>query len=238
MRLQVYLSHNGVCSRRRALILIQAGHVEVNNKEITEPSYLIDPKKDQVSVDGDRIKTATYDYIVLNKPKGFTTTKADRHATRTVYDLLPVQYRHLASVGRLDRDSEGLLLLTNDGEVNYHLTHPKFQTIKKYFVQINGRLEFIHKSKLEAGIFLDGKRTAPAKINLSRKTKDFTTLYMIIHEGKYRQIRRMFAKMKYKVAYLQRVQHGPLLLSSLKLGRWRQLVRDEKKQLLRYCQDK
>lgn len=227
IRLQVFLSHNGVCSRREALNIIKDRRVTVNGRVCWEPSTPVNPDKDHVSLDGKRIKTKTYAYILLNKPTGFTTTKADRYAKNTVLDLLPRKYHHLSPVGRLDRDTEGLLLLTNDGDVAYQLTHPKFNVDKTYFARVEGRLEIEKKARLERGVFIDGKRTAPAKIKKGRFLKGQTELTITIHEGRKRQIRIMFAKMKHRVTYLKRLVQGPLILGPLKKGEWRLLKREE-----------
>ena len=227
LRLQVFLSRNGVCSRRQAMDIIKEGHVKYNGQICREPSTMVDSGKDHVFVDGKRVKGKRYDYILLNKPVGYTTTKSDRHAEKTVLDLLPRKFHHLSPAGRLDRDTEGLLLLTNDGDTAYCLTHPKFNIEKTYFVRIRGRLLPDKKSRLERGIVIGGKRTAPAKIKNVRALKDNTELKMIIHEGRKRQIRVMFAKEGYKVIYLKRLMQGPLVLGASKKGAWRLLNRQE-----------
>src|SRR5438067_231742 len=136
LRLQVFLSHSGVCSRRKAMELIQQGFVQVNGQEIREPSTPIDPKKDKVEVKGRPVVSKAYEYVMLNKPKGYVTTTADFPGEKSVLDLLPKELQHLNPVGRLDKDTEGLLLLTNDGDVAYRLTHPKFRIDKVYLVKI------------------------------------------------------------------------------------------------------
>ncbi len=227
LRLQVFLSRNGVCSRRQAMDVIKDGHVRFNGHTCVEPSTLVDPDRDHVFVDGKRVKSKKYDYILLNKPSGYTTTKADRHAERTVLDLLPKKYHHLSPVGRLDRNTEGLLLLTNDGDTAYCLTHPKFNVEKVYFVRTRGKVSMDKKVRLERGVFVDGKRTSPAKIRSMRSLKDMTELKITIHEGRKRQIRVMFAATGYKVVYLKRLIQGPLSLGLLKKGEWRLLKRQE-----------
>ena len=223
MRLQVFLSHNGVCSRRKALELIFQGHVAVNGRIMTEPSADVDPGRDKISVNGREIETKAYTYILLNKPSGYVTTKEDRFAAQTVFDLLPPVMRHLAPVGRLDKDTEGLLLLTNDGDLAYQLTHPKFQIKKVYFVRIEGKLDLEKKRKLEQGILLDDQKTAPAGVEQIKYGKNQTEFYLTIHEGRKRQIRRMLAKIGHAVVYLKRVAQGPLQLGNLKSGQWRLL---------------
>ncbi|MCK5180016.1 MAG: rRNA pseudouridine synthase [Candidatus Omnitrophica bacterium] len=227
LRLQVFLSRNGVCSRRQAMDIIKEGHVKFNGQICREPSSSVDPSRDHVFVDGKRVQGKRYDYILLNKPAGYTTTKSDQYAQKTVLDLLPRKFRHLSPAGRLDRDTEGLLLLTNDGDTAYQLTHPKFNVDKTYFVRVSGNLEIEKRKKVERGVVIDGKRTAPAKIKNIKPLKNVTELMITIHEGRKRQVRFMFAKVGHKVLYLKRLMQGPLVLGALKKGTWRLLNRQE-----------
>ena len=227
LRLQVFLSRNGVCSRRQAMDIIKDGHVRFNGQICREPSTLVDSSRDHVFVDGKRVQSKRYDYILLNKPAGYTTTKSDQHAEKTVLDLLPRKFRHLSPAGRLDRDTEGLLLLTNDGDTAYQLTHPKFNVDKTYFVRVSGNLEIEKRKKVERGVVIDGKRTAPSKIKNIKPLKNVTELMITIHEGRKRQVRFMFAKVGHKVLYLKRLMQGPLVLGALKKGTWRLLNRQE-----------
>ncbi len=231
-KLQIFLSHNDECSRRAAMDLIKEGMVTVNDQLVTEPSIQIDPQKDKVFINGKRIKQKQYEYIMLNKPSGYVTTKADPHASKTVYQLLPKKYHFLAPVGRLDKDTEGLLILTNDGDVTQKLTHPRYKSDKNYYVKVRNRLEIKERLKIENGVFLDGRKTAKAKIKVIRMKRDFTECLITIREGRKRQVRRMFAAVKHKVTFLKRVSQGPLVLGSLKTGAWRNLNEKEKKQLL------
>lgn len=232
IRLQVFLSRNGVCSRRQAMDMIKEGKVSVNGTKILEPSFAVHPQVDRISVGNKIIKSRTFDYILLFKPKGYVTTKADKFAKKTVFDLLPKQFQHLVPVGRLDKDTEGLLLLTNNGDVAHRLTHPRFKIDKVYYVEIKGLLEQKSKVRLEKGIYVLGKRTAPAKISNTQRKKDKTSLLITVHEGKKRQIRIMFSKMGHKVIYLKRIVLGPIKLGSLKSGRFRVLSKNEIQQLL------
>lgn len=227
MRLQVFLSRNGVASRRDALDLIKKGNVELNGKTVYEPSTDVDENCTGVSVDGERVKPRKFVYVMLNKPKGYMTTKEDKFADRTVYDLLPKKLGHLAPVGRLDKDTEGLLLLTNDGDAAYKLTHPKFNVDKTYYVVLRERLEHQKRLKVEQGVYLDGIKTLPAKIKIIKLLRDRTELNITVHEGKKRQIRRMFANVKTKVQYLKRLAQGPLKLGNLKTGCARELTLKE-----------
>lgn len=223
IKLQLFLSRNGACSRRKALELIQKGHVTVNGRKVDEPSMQIIADQDKVTLDGKEVSSKKYAYILLNKPKGFVTTVADRHAQKTVMDILPQPWRHLNPAGRLDKDTEGLLLLTNDGDSAYKLTHPKFNVDKIYYVEIEGRLREDHKTELEEGILIEGKKTSPARISQIKHSGEMTSLEITIHEGRKRQIRVMFAKIGYKVVYLKRLAQGPLKLGSLRKGQWRPL---------------
>ncbi len=227
LRLQVFLSRNGVCSRRQAMDIIKEGRVKFNGQICREPSAPVDSSRDHVFVDGKRVQVKRYDYVLLNKPAGYTTTKFDRHAQKTVLDLLPRKFRHLSSVGRLDRDTEGLLLLTNDGDAAYQLTHPKFNVDKTYFARVSGNLEMDKRKKVESGVVLDGKRTAPAKIKKVKPLKNVTELMITIHEGRKRQVRFMFSKVGHRVIYLKRLIQGPLVLGALKKGEWRLLNQQE-----------
>jgi len=231
MRLQVFLSHNGVCSRRKAMDLIQDGHVMVNGDVVKEPSTQINPMIDQVSVDHQLVTEKKYDYVLLNKPKGLITSKARDAGHQNIYDLLPKTYHHLAPVGRLDRDTEGLLLLTNDGEVTYQLTHPRFNIDKTYFVRVQGRLDLATKLKLQKGIYIGRHKTAPAKIQILKPTAYETEFLLTIHEGQKRQIRIMMAIVDHKVKYLKRIAQGPLTLGPLKPGFYRRLSDGEIRKL-------
>ena len=231
MRLQVFLSHNGVCSRREAMKVVMDGRVKVNGKVVAEPSTPVDPYNDEIFVDGKEIVEKQNTYIMLNKPAGYVTTKEDRHAERIVLDLLPPKMRHLHPVGRLDKDTEGLLLLTNDGNLTHQLTHPKFHIDKTYFVRILGQLSPANKTRLEKGIDLNGEKTLPAKIAQVDHQSKHTEFLMTIREGRKRQIRLMLAEGNNKVIYLRRLSHGPLKLGELRKGSWRPLTQDELEQL-------
>jgi 23S rRNA pseudouridine2605 synthase/16S rRNA pseudouridine516 synthase len=227
MRLQVFLAKCGVSSRRTAATLIKGGKVRVNRETILVPSYNIEPDKDQVTVTGKKVVRKEKVYLLLNKPAGITSTKKDRFAKKTVLDLLPPYYRHLHLVGRLDKMSRGLLLLTNDGELTYRLTHPRFETWKTYEVFLDRLPKAQEITKLKDGVILDGKPTAPCKI----KKKSGRHLEVTIYEGRKRQIRRMFTQIGYKVTDLKRTQEGSLKLKGLAEGTWRLLSTAEVERL-------
>jgi len=221
--LQVYLSHNGVCSRRDAMDLIKDGRVKVNGKKTLEPSTDVTGDED-ITVDGQPILSKQYTYVMLHKPEGYTTTKDDPFAKKTVMELLPSSMRHLSPVGRLDRDTEGLLLFTNDGNWAQSITHPKFDLDKTYIARIKGELNKANQKKLEAGIIMEGRKTAPCRIADVRYNNGETELSITIHEGRKRQVRTMFYLVGHKVMYLKRIAIGKLGLKDLALGKWRELT--------------
>jgi len=227
MRLQVFLSKSGVCSRRSAVDIIRSGKARVNNRKILEPSFNIDTAKDIVFLNDKKISLKEEIYIMLNKPRGVTTTNKGRFAKRTVMDLLPPRMSHLNPVGRLDKDTTGLLLLTNNGDLINRLTHPRYNIEKLYEARLDARLKDADRAALERGIDLDGERTAPCRIQLREKSN----LEIVLHEGKKRQIRRMFSKMGYKVLDLKRSKEGSLALAGLGEGRWRALTEKELREL-------
>jgi len=226
MRLQVFLSHNGVCSRRAAMDLIQAGRVMINNRIVKEPSTPV-TGEEEIKVDGQKIGAKEYAWVMLNKPAGYTTTKDDIHADKTVMDLLPSHLRHLAPVGRLDRDSEGLLLLTNDGDLAFRLTHPKFHADKTYLVRVKGELTKAKQAKMEGGIIVEGKKTAPCRILEVKYNGTDTEFKITLNEGRKRQIRMMAKSIGHFVNYLCRLSMGKLQLGDLPKGQWRILTKEE-----------
>ena len=226
LRLQVFLSRQGVCSRRKAMLLIQEGRVKVNSKVVTEPSLFVNGTE-KIEADGKPIIVRSHEYLLLNKPAGYVTTREDRFAEKTVLDLLPPELRYLHPVGRLDKETEGLLLLTSDGELTHQLTHPRHEIDKIYFVRAVGSLSGSEKAQLERGIILGAEKTASAQIADLRFDGKNSEFLMTIHEGRKRQIRLMLGQLGHKVIYLKRVQQGPLSLRDLKIGTWRRLTSEE-----------
>jgi len=208
------------------MAIIQAGRVKVNGRTIKEPSTPVDGSED-ITVDGQKIGAKEYSYVMLNKPAGYTTTKDDMHAHKTVMDLLPSSMRHLAPVGRLDRDSEGLLLLTNDGDLAFHLTHPKFHADKTYLVRVKGELTKPKQSKLESGTIVEGKKTAPCRIMEVKYNGTDTEFKITLNEGRKRQVRMMAKSVGHHVMYLCRLSMGKLQLGALPKGSWRILTQEE-----------
>ena len=223
MRLQVFLSHSGVSSRRASKNIISSGRISVNHKKVFNASFKIDPEKDKVFLDNKRITIKEKIYIMLHKAKGVTTTKSDPFADKTVMECLPDKFRHLNPVGRLDKDTTGLLVLTNDGELINRLTHPRYQVEKLYGLRLDKRLTLQDKAKIEKGFILEEKHTAPCKIKL----KEGLNLEITMREGRKRQIKRMFKKIGYNVIALKRLKEGGLGLGSLPEGKWRFLTNEE-----------
>ncbi len=236
MRLQVFLSHNGVCSRREAMTVIQAGRVTVNGKVIHEPSTAVEGHE-IIAVDGKIIEVKSYTYIALHKPVGVTTTKDDPHAKETVMDLLPKQLQHVVPVGRLDKDSSGLLLLTNDGNLAHHLTHPSFHQSKTYEVVLTGHVNKQKIDQLKVGIVIEGVKTLPCTIkdvvyNGDQTNRPETSMTVILRQGRKRQIRLMANAVGHHVIELKRVAIGSLTLANLAVGKWRMLTSHEVKALM------
>lgn len=223
MRLQVFLAHAGVCSRRSALSLIQSGRVSIGRKIIFEPSYQVRESEENVTLDGKAVLLPQAAYVLLNKPKGVVTTTRDRFAPRTVLDLLPRTLKHLHPAGRLDKDTTGLLLLTNDGLLTHRLLHPSFETEKTYRATLDRDISEGDIARLQKGVVLDGKKTAACRI----KRMSARELEIVLHEGRKRQIRRMFALLRYRVLELSRIRQGSLTLGDIKIGAWRFLSREE-----------
>ena len=225
-RLQKLLSAAGVCSRRAAEGYITAGRVTVNG-EVAELGRRADPERDEICLDGVPVGgRATSVYILLNKPRGYVTTLSDEKGRQTVADLVRDCGARVYPVGRLDLDSEGLLLMTNDGALMQHLLHPSGEIHKTYHVSVYGTVEGAAQ-RLSAITDLDGESIRPAQVEVLRQTKQTAELSITIHEGKNRQIRRMCAVCGLTVKRLRRVQEHTLTLDDLPLGTWRYLTADE-----------
>lgn len=231
-RLARFLAHAGVASRRHAEYLIASGRVQVNGVTIREQGSRVDPARDTVLVDGQVIQaTSRQVYILLHKPAGYLSTVSDPQGRRTVLDLLPAELRKLRvyPVGRLDSDTSGLLLLTNDGDFALHLTHPRYALDKHYEALVQGQPSGAALHGLRHGVVItedNGRRykTAPAKIGPIHHDGDLTLLSLTIHEGRKRQVRRMLATVGLPVLELKRVGIGTLTLGSLSAGKWRYLT--------------
>jgi 23S rRNA pseudouridine2605 synthase len=228
IRLNKFLSQAGVASRRAADRLIEEGRVKVNGRVVQELGSKIDDQKDRVKIDGKKIeKDERLVYILLNKPAGYLVTLKDPFGRPTVLDFLPSLKKRVFPVGRLDSDSEGILLLTNDGELANRLTHPRYNIKKTYIVKIKGEPDLARLIKLEKGIFLDGEKTAPAKVVLLAHNPKKSLLKIEIHEGRKREVRRMCEAIGHTVLELRRIAFAGLTLGKLKSRQWRYLSGNE-----------
>ncbi len=239
-RLQKVLSTAGVASRRASEELIRQGRVSVNGVVVSTLGTKADPHRDEIRVDGRRIKTsAPLRYLLVNKPRGYVTTRRDPQRRRTVMDLLPRHSAYLYPVGRLDFDSEGLLILTNDGELAAALTHPRHEVERVYRVEVTGTPDARSLERLSRGIVLDGTRTAPAKITVLFSETEHGSdamLLMTLREGRNRQVRRMCEAVGHPVKRLTRIRIGPLTDKGLRVGQVRELTPAEVRSLKRAVQ--
>ncbi len=223
-RLHKVLAHAGVESRRAAEEMILAGRVAVNGQVITKLGTKVDPEHDAITVDGRPIpRRVKKSYLMLNKPPGYITTVSDPERRPTVMELVPHNSR-IYPVGRLDANSEGLILLTNDGEFANLLAHPRYSYEKEYHVAVPGTIREEDLRALREGVVIDGRPTAPAQVRVLSSDGKTTWLAMTIHEGRNRQIRRMLHSLGYGVERLVRMRIGPLWLGSLPRGAYRQLT--------------
>jgi 23S rRNA pseudouridine2605 synthase len=230
IRLQKILSQAGVSSRRAAEKLMAEGRVSVNGRTIFELGTKADPTTDDIRVDGRRIKAAERPrYILLNKPRGYVTTRSDEKRRKTVLDLLAGVREYVYPVGRLDYDTEGLLLLTNDGDLAAHLTHPRHGVERTYEARVAGMPDERALEKLRTGIPLDGRRTRPATVQLLNKDRrdDEGIVLITIREGRNRQVRRMLEAVGHPVQKLKRTKFGSISDRKLAVGAWRELTAAE-----------
>lgn len=220
-----------MASRRAADALIASGSVRVNGDRAPATGLLIDPERHAVTVDGRRVQPpSTHRYVMLNKPLGVITTAKDEASRRTVLDVIGDEGKHghrLFPVGRLDGDSTGLLILTDDGDLSYRLTHPRYKVAKEYVVTVGGLPASKDVAALRAGVKLADGMTAPAEVEIMGKESHRTQLRVAIREGRHRQVRRMLEAVGHKTVALERTAFGPLRLGRLKKGDWRVLTTGE-----------
>lgn len=236
-RLQKILAHAGVASRRKCEELILAGRVRVNSKIVSELGTQVEPTRDHIEVDGETIRVEKQTYVILHKPKGYLSDRDEDRGKPTAFDLVPSRER-LYAAGRLDANSEGLLLLTNDGDLAYQITHPRFEHEKEYLALVEGAPDEIALQKLLRGVWYDGDRLKADRAERAARHQRFgsadrgqTWLKIILHEGKKRQIRNMCAAIGHPVLRLIRVRIGPIVLGALPAGQWRELNENQVREL-------
>lgn len=223
-RLQKYLSDAGVASRRHAEELILAGRVLVNDQVVDELPAFVSPESDRVVVDGTVVRPQRPQYVLLHKPKNVVCTNRDPAGRLRAVDLLPDPHARLFPVGRLDADSTGLLLMTNDGELAQRLTHPRYGVPKTYRAEVRGRVPTDLPERMKAGVHLSEGKARANDVRIVRTAQDRSVLLITLREARHRQVRRMLARLGYPVRSLQRVQLGPLLIKGLPVGASRYLT--------------
>lgn len=218
IRLQKFLSQAGVASRRSSEELIVGGRVSINGRVATELGVRVQPS-DDVRVDGKRIRPAASQWYALHKPRGYMSTRSDPQGRQTLYDLVPPPMRRLFYVGRLDFDSEGLVLLTNDGDTAHRLLHPRYGVDREYDVEVEEQIDDTALEQLRIGVQLDDGRARARTV----RRKGGRRVVLTLQEGRKREVRRMFAELGYRVIRLRRVRYGPIRLGDLPSGEWRSL---------------
>ena len=235
VRINRFLAMSGVASRRASEELILHGEVKVNGKVVTDLSTKINPSEDSVSVLGKKISTAqNFVYLVLNKPKDYITTAKDEKDRRTVFELVRLKER-VFPIGRLDRNTTGVLLFTNDGTLANTLMHPSNEIKKEYHVTLDKSLDDAHAEKLRKGIYLEDGKTSPAEIYFIPGKKK-CDIIVTIHEGRNRQVRRMFEVLEYKVSQLNRLSYAGITVKGMARGKWRFLNSKEVEHLKKITQ--
>ncbi|MFM8470963.1 MAG: pseudouridine synthase [Limisphaerales bacterium] len=233
VRLQKFLAEAGVASRRAGERLIVNGLVEVNGRVVKELGTKVDPLHDEVKVEGRALKFKRKLYLALNKPRGFLSTRSDELERRIVTDLLPREWAHLHPVGRLDRDSEGLIFLTNDGEFTLRLTHPRYGVRKCYRAIVEGRVEPVMLHRFMQGVEHEGETLQAERARIVDASNSHSIVELELAEGKNREVRRLFESQNLLVERLQRTQIGPIRLGELPEGKWRALTQSEVSSLLK-----
>ena len=209
-----------------------AGRVAVNGHTVTQLGVKVDPLHDHVTVDGQPVRAKRKIYLALNKPRGLVCSRKDELGRPTIYELLPAEWRHLHSVGRLDFNSEGLLFLTNDGDFSLHLTHPRYEVAKTYLATIDGRADLELMRQCMQGVWHEGERLKAQKARLVSTSSSQSVVELVLTEGKYHEVRRLFEALGRTVKRLQRIQVGKIKLGQLRPARWRTLTPAEIKSLL------
>lgn len=235
MRLQKFLANSGICSRRKAEDLILSGRVEVNGTIVKELGTKVDSDKDSVYVDGKKVKyVSEYEYVLLNKPVGYVTTVSDQFDRPIVLDLIKGCKNNLLPVGRLDMYTSGALILTNDGDFIYKVTHPKNEIEKTYNATVRGKVSDEDVEQLREGVKIEDYVSGKAKVRILKidEEKNISRLEITIHEGKNREVRKMCEAVGKKVIALHRAKIGKIDVKKLKIGEWRYLTPEEVKALM------
>ena len=231
VRINKFIASSGICSRREADSLIQNGKVKVNGKTVSELGFSVDDKKDKVEVEGKLIHSVKLDYYKFYKPAGYITTSDDEKGRKTIYDLLPERLYHLKPVGRLDKDSTGLIILTNDGELINQLTHPSVKVPKIYLVKVESKIPRKDLEAISAGVEIEKGKIAYADITVLEMDSSSTTMRITLFQGMNRQIRKMFEHFGYEVKSLKRIQHATITIDGMKRGEFKQLKPKNVKEL-------
>lgn len=236
-RLNKYIASTGLCSRRKADELIEAGKVAINGKVVIELGFYV-REKDKVTVDGKTVRPQELEYYRFYKPAGYITTSEDEKGRKTIYNIIPDELKHLKPVGRLDKDSTGLLIMTNDGELINAMTHPSLKVPKVYMVTIIGRFTEANGEEMLNGIEIvtdtGEKKIAYAETLPIEVTNKSSIIQVVLYQGINRQIRKMFAKLGFEVTVLKRIQHAIITLDGLKKGQIKPMKPKQVKQLQGY----
>jgi 23S rRNA pseudouridine2605 synthase len=227
IRIQKYLSQAGKASRREAERLMQEGRVKVNGEVVIELGARIDPERDRVELNGELVTPEPTRWIAFHKPPGVLTTRRDPHGGRTVYDVLPDELSGLAYVGRLDRDAEGLLLMTNDGELANRVQHPSGEVEREYWVEASGVVDPAAVRKLTTGVELEDGVARALRVRVLKAGPIVSQLTLVLAEGRKREVRRMMSEVGHAVLRLRRLRFGPVELGDLERGAWRPLSGQE-----------
>lgn len=227
VRLNKFLASHGYDARRKIEEFLQKNEVKINGIRIFEPGERLNPKQDEVTINGKPVISSTkLVYLLLNKPKNVISSVKDEHHRQTVVDLVNSKER-IYPVGRLDENTKGAIILTNDGELTNQLTHPKFHIAKTYVCLVAGKVKDWQLKALQTGIELKEGKTRPAEVEILEEKPHRTVLRLVIHEGRNHQVKRMLAKIKLELIELKRTAIGPLQLGDLELGKWRELTEEE-----------
>ncbi len=232
-RLNKYIASAGLCSRRDADVLIEQGKVLVNGKKVNELGFLVG-EKDKVFIDGKLILPKKHEYYKFYKPAGYITTSEDEKGRKTIYDVLPENMKSLKPVGRLDKDSTGLLIMTNDGDLINDLTHPSIKVPKVYIVRIDGRINQNHIDQMASGIEIEDGKIAYAEVDVIEISNKTTLMEVVLYQGLNRQIRKMFDFLGFQVESLKRIQHATIQLEGLKKGEFKPIKPKQIKELKAY----